>query len=117
MAKKRSTSREKVWVNSSVGRPPIEGNVEITKGRKNVRVAGDPEGLRSLARLLLWIADEDQESIHSQPVGERFHLHLYPKRPEFGVGFGSLTEASVEAELCRLDAKGTGDLWMARKRR
>ena len=115
MAKKRLASRasgnESVWVNNYVDCPPVEGHVEVTKNQDGVVIAGDPEGLRSLARLLEWIANVDQESIASQPDGERYHIHLHPSRK----GYGSLTASSLETELCRLDAKGTGELRKARR--
>jgi len=57
--------------------------------------------------LLVWIADVDQEAISSQPDGERFHVHLSGKDAP---GFASLTPFSANTELCRLDAKGTGEL-------
>ena len=114
---KKPVPKETLWVNSSAGHPRIVGNLQVTKSREKVYIEGDPAAFRSLAKLLVWIADKDQESIPSQPTGERFHVHLYPTRPEFGIGFGSLTPSSVEAELCRLDAKGTGDLRSVRRRR
>jgi len=83
------------------GYPPrIKGNVEITKGRNGVFIGGDPKGLRSLADLLCWLADVDQESNLNLPDGEREHTHLY--------GGSQLTSQSVNTEVCRLDAKGTG---------
>jgi hypothetical protein len=42
------------------------------------------------------------------PDGERYHVHLYAKAP--GESFNALTAFSRETEVCRLDAKGTGDL-------
>jgi O-succinylbenzoate synthase len=41
-----------------------------------VLIHGDPEGLRSLAHLLLRLADLDQESVASLPVGAREHEHF-----------------------------------------
>jgi len=63
-------------------------------------------GLRSLAELLTWLADVDQASLSAQPDGERCHVHLHATDAE---GFNSLTRFSSETEVCRLDAKGTGD--------
>jgi hypothetical protein len=81
--------------------PKIKGNLEISKRRNGIFIGGDPKGLRSLAELLLWLANIDQESDPNVPDGEREHTHLY---------CGSqLTSHSVETEICRLDAKGTGD--------
>ncbi|MFO0898915.1 MAG: hypothetical protein U0836_15935 [Pirellulales bacterium] len=85
----------------------IQGNLEISKGRGCVLIGGDPKGLRSLARLLLWLADVDQESHPTMPYGEREHVHLYPQRT--GAPHESMTRFSVVTELCRLDAKGTGE--------
>jgi hypothetical protein len=80
--------------------PPVCGNIEAVAGEGGLVVAGDPAGLRSLAQLLVWLADLDQEGVAHLPEGERAHVHLYP---------GSQTSGnSVGLELCRLDAKGTG---------
>jgi hypothetical protein len=87
--------------------PAVKGAVEITHDRHGVFIGGDPEGLRSLASLLQWLADADQE-IQKMPDGERMHVHLHPKIGN--IGFDSLTEGSEETEVCRLDAKGTGEL-------
>jgi hypothetical protein len=77
-----------------------DGNIQAFLWKKRIMVAGDPAGLRSLAKLLSWLADLDQESIPQMPEGERAHVHLYA---------GSQISAdSSELELCRLDAKGTG---------
>src|SRR4051812_44161132 len=82
----------------------IDGSLEISKTRSGVFIGGDPEGLRSLARLLVWLADVDQESHPSMPDGEREHVHLYSDPM-----YKHLTPFSVTTELCRLDAKGTGE--------
>jgi len=65
-----------------------------------VLIHGDPEGLRSLANLLLKLADLDQNSIEGLPVGAREHEHLRPKL--------DLSNSSAEVIVGRLDAKGTG---------
>lgn len=65
-----------------------------------VLIHGDPEGLRSLAALLLKLADLDQGSITSLPIGARAHEHL---RPKF-----ELSNSSEAVIVGRLDAKGTG---------
>jgi hypothetical protein len=72
---------------------------EIAKWQE-VLIHGDPEGLRSFARLLLKIADLNQDNITDLPVGAREHYHL---RPNLELG-----KNSVEAIVGRLDAKGTG---------
>jgi hypothetical protein len=84
----------------------IEGNLEISKSRQGVFIGGDPRGLRSLAKILIWLADVDQELHPSMPDGEREHTHLYCSP---ATGQRHLTKFSVITELCRLDAKGTGE--------
>jgi hypothetical protein len=83
----------------------INGTLEISKNRTGVFIGGDPQGLRSLAKLLNWLADVDQESHPIMPDGEREHVPLYCGPP-----YRQLTPFSVVTELCRLDAKGTGEL-------
>ncbi|MHB1038291.1 MAG: Imm32 family immunity protein [Pirellulales bacterium] len=95
------------WFNDMRGSPRITGQLEISKRREGVFIGGDPAGLRSLAKLLTWVADVDQEAIPSQPDGERYHVHLHARDAE---GFNSLTPFSEETEVWRLDAKGTGEL-------
>ena len=85
----------------------IKGNLEISKRRSGIFIGGDPDGLRSLAKLLDWLANVNQESHASMPDGEREHVHLYAGDPAFP--YNSLTQFSVQTELCRLDAKGTGE--------
>lgn len=80
--------------------PPVCGNIEVEPCGQRIVVAGDPAGLRSLAELLTWLADLDQESMAHLPEGERAHVHLYPG--------SQISGNSTELELCRLDAKGTG---------
>jgi hypothetical protein len=92
----------------SKGSPGIKGTVEISESPECIFIGGDPEGLRSLARLLVWLADVDQEAIPRMPDGERCHVHLHAGEPV--ESFNSLTPSSRETELCRLDAKGTGEL-------
>ena len=68
--------------------------------RKDILIHGDPKGLRSFAKLLLRIADLDQEA-STLPDGAREHYHL---RPGWELSDSSLDEVIVG----RLDAKGTG---------
>lgn len=82
----------------------VKGDLEISKTRGGVLISGNPAGLRSLARILVWLADVDQEQHPSMPDCEREHTHLYAVGP-----YAHLTHLSVTTELCRLDAKGTGD--------
>ena len=70
---------------------------------KEVLIHGDPEGLRSLAKILNKIADLNQSNEKELPDNERFHIHL---RPKF-----DLADSSDEVIIGRLDAKGTGDFY------
>ena len=79
--------------------PRLTGNISITEEEGTVVIAGDPEGLRSLGRLLTWLADTDQEQWPYLPPGGRAHVHIYPKH--------DISEGSREVELMRLDAKRT----------
>jgi len=65
-----------------------------------ILIHGDPEGLRSLANLLLKLADLDQESTTGLPIGARAHEHLRPTL--------ELSNSSETVIVGRLDAKGTG---------
>lgn len=94
------------WVNDMTGSPRIEGTLEISKRRTGVFIGGDPDALCSLGRLLIWLGNVDQEALSAQPDGERCHVHLHTRDAE---GFNSLTPFSSETELCRLDAKGSGE--------
>ncbi len=67
---------------------------------KEVLIHGDPDGLKSLAKLLLKLSDLNQENNVGLPFGAREHIHL---RPKF-----DLANSSEEVILGRLDAKGTG---------
>lgn len=87
--------------------PAVTGTIEISHSEHGVFIGGDPEALRSLAGLLRWLADIDQE-IQKIPDGERTHVHLHAGPASDG--FASLTAWSEDTEVCRLDAKGTGDL-------
>ena len=65
-----------------------------------VSIIGDPEGLIYLAKLFNWLADFDQNK-NDNPIGTREHIHLHAKE--------QLGEHSCEVEICRADAKGTGE--------
>jgi len=78
--------------------PKLTGNISITDEEEKVVIAGDPEGLRSLGRLLIWLGEADQEQWPYLPAGGHAHLHIYPK--------DDISEGSREVELMRLDAKG-----------
>jgi len=78
----------------------FEGKMEYWN---EVMIHGDPEGLRSLAKFLLRLADLNQENMPDLPVGAREHEHLQP-------GF-DLSDSSVTVITGRLDAKGTGTFY------
>jgi len=69
---------------------------------EEILIHGDPEGLRSFAKLLNDIADLNQEEVDDKdlPIGAREHYHLTPKL--------ELANSSVTVIVGRLDAKGTG---------
>ncbi len=73
---------------------------EISKWNE-VLIHGDPEGLKSFAKLLIYIADLNQEDVDEKhlPIGAREHYHL---RPKF-----ELANSSDTVVVGRLDAKGT----------
>jgi len=80
--------------------PKLTGTISITDEEGKIIIAGDPDGLRSLGRLLNWLGDADQEQWHYLPAGGHAHLHVYPK--------DDISADSREVELMRLDAKGEG---------
>jgi hypothetical protein len=71
----------------------------VTKWQ-NILIHGDPEGLKSFAKLLTRIADLNQNNKSDLPIGAREHIHL---RPDI-----DLSKSSVEVIVGRIDAKGTG---------
>jgi hypothetical protein len=75
----------------------FEGEIEKWQ---NILIHGNPEGLRSFAKILMQIADLNQDSITDLPIGAREHIHL---RPDF-----ELSRSSLEVIVGRIDAKGTG---------
>lgn len=75
---------------------------KIEKWQK-VLIHGDPKGLRSFAKLLIKIADLNQERDETLPIGAREHCHL---RPDLELG-----KSSVEVIVGRLDAKSTGQFY------
>jgi hypothetical protein len=70
---------------------------------KEILIHGDPEGLKSFARLLMKLADTDQDKVDGIPIGAREHIHL---RPKFDI-----SNSSEEVIVGRLDAKGTGHFY------
>jgi hypothetical protein len=75
----------------------VEG--EIMKWQ-DILIHGDPEGLKSLGRLLIKLANTNQNDITGLPTGAREHIHLRPKY--------DLSNNSQQVIIGRLDAKGTG---------
>jgi len=92
----------------------IEGHLDIFVSRNEdetegqisqwdeILIHGDPEGLKSLAKLLNEIANLNQEKVKDKylPIGAREHYHLRPNI--------ELSKSSVKVIVGRLDAKGTG---------
>ena len=72
---------------------------EVTQWQ-DLLIHGDPEGLKSFAKLLIRIADLNQDHIIDLPIGEREHIHLRPNV--------DISKSSIEVIVGRLDAKGTG---------
>ncbi|MFA6087267.1 hypothetical protein [Mucilaginibacter sp.] len=77
---------------------------EITKWDE-ISIHGDLEGLKSLAKLLIEIAELNQEKVNDKylPNGAREHYHLRP-----GI---ELSNSSEQVTVGRLDAKGTGEFY------
>ncbi len=95
-----------VMVKSNLRLPESKGKLDIYQevdrdGSPSVVIMGDPDGLRYLSETLKALADYDQNS-DSSPIGEREHIHLHRQC--------QLGRNSCEVEICRADAKGTGDL-------
>ena len=82
--------------------PHIVGQLEISHSENGIFIGGDPAGLKSLAALVAWLAEVDQESMPHLPDGEREHLHLHPGC--------QLCRNSEATEIGRLDAKGSGNV-------
>ena len=95
----------------------IEGELDIFIARNEdendgekitwdeVLIHGNPEGLKSLAKLLLAIAELNQDEVEDKylPIGAREHYHLRP-----GI---ELSKSSIGVIVGRLDAKGTGKFY------
>ena len=80
----------------------FEGIIETWQ---EILIHGDPDGLRSLAKLLIKIADTNQDERNDIPMGAREHIHLRPKL--------DISESSDQVIIGRLDAKGTGEFYQA----
>jgi hypothetical protein len=78
---------------------------EVVKWEE-VLIHGDPEGLRSFAKLLIEIAELNQEKVPDKylPVGAREHYHLR-------CGMELSTTSVSQVVVGRLDAKGTGEFY------
>jgi hypothetical protein len=72
---------------------------EVSKWQE-VMIHGDPEGLKSFGKLLIKLANLDQEKRKDLPIGAKEHYHLRPNR--------ELSKSSVTTIVGRIDAKGTG---------
>lgn len=87
----------------------IEGELDIFVSRNEdggeILIHGNPEGLKSLAKLLLEIAELNQEYVEDKylPIGAREHYHLRPNI--------ELSKSSDRVTIGRLDAKGTNDFY------
>ena len=77
----------------------------VTTSCDEVLIHGNPEGLKSLAKLLLDIAELNQEEVEDRylPNGAREHYHLRPNI--------ELSKSSNNVIIGRLDAKGTGEFY------
>ena len=70
-----------------------------------ILIHGNPEGLKSLAKLLLEIAELNQEKVEDKylPNGAREHYHLRPNI--------EISKSSNSVIIGRLDAQGTGEYY------
>ena len=80
----------------------FEGKIETWQ---EILIHGDPDGLRSLAGLLIKIANTNQNERSDIPIGAREHVQLKPKF--------DLSKSSNKVIIGRLDAKGTGEFYSA----
>ncbi len=78
----------------------FEGEIEKWN---EILIHGDSEGLKSLAKQLIDLAELDQEKVDNKflPVGAREHLHLKPNI--------ELSKSSTETIIGRLDSKVNKD--------
>jgi hypothetical protein len=60
--------------------PPLSGVLHVTSNAEGdeVVLSGDPQGLRSLARVLEALADVDQSKL-AMPPNAKEHIHLGPE--------------------------------------
>jgi hypothetical protein len=102
---KRDTDPDEIAVDYQDA-PEVRGKLwtypEIVNGWEIViDIAGDPDGLRSLEEILVYLADYDQ-SARGVPGGESAHLHFFPGR--------QLGNRSAQLEVTLADASITGKL-------
>lgn len=90
----------RLWVRADIG--PGPGDQPAVR----VSIWGNPEGLRSLGGLLVWLADADQRP--EVPEGEHFHQHLWPKSRY--IPDGDIEVGSCPVTVGRADACGTGKI-------
>lgn len=64
-----------------------------------ILILGDSDGLKSLAKQLIYLAELDQDGVDDKylPNGAREHLHLRPNL--------ELSKSSIETIIGRLDSK------------
>ena len=78
----------------------FEGKIETWQ---EILIHGDRDGLRSLADILIKIADLNQNDRTDLPTGTREHIHLSPEL--------DLSKNSNQVIIGRIDAKGTGEFY------
>jgi len=87
------------------GHPGIRGHLDIfggtDEGVPHVFIHGDPEGLRSLAKLLISLADEQQDNYPESFTGFQEHVHLEPDY--------DISNSSHRTIVGRLDGARTGE--------
>ncbi|WP_300687278.1 hypothetical protein [Chryseobacterium sp.] len=85
----------------------IEGLLDVffSDDKDQILIHGNSEGLKSLAQLLMKLAELDQEKIDNNflPSGSREHYELRPNI--------ELSKSSIEVIVGRLDARGTGEFY------
>lgn len=87
-----------------VARNEAEEEREVIQSNE-ILIHGNPEGLKSLAKLLLEIAGLNQEEVDDKhlPIGAREHFLLRP-----GI---ELSASSDQVVIGRIDAKTTGEFY------
>lgn len=85
--------------NTITGHLDIFAATDTEENSTQILIHGDPEGLRSLARILIEIANCNQETDSNLPIRAREHTNLNPNK--------QLSKSSDYVIIGRLDAKGT----------